>query len=94
MQRRKVTYKLYPSAKQSLALLALLSKHKDLWNAALEERIDAWRKFGKSVGYEDQCKSLTEIRSALPEDWASINCSAQQITLKRLDKAFKAFFAR
>jgi hypothetical protein len=30
----------------------------------------------------------------LPEDWATANCSSQQITLRRLDKAFKAFFAR
>jgi putative transposase len=94
MQRRKVTYKLYPSAAQAEALLALLHRHKDLWNAALEERIDAWRKGGISISYEDQCGSLTQVRSELPEDWAAMNCSAQQITLRRLDKAFKAFFER
>jgi len=94
MQRRKVTYKLYPSAIQADGLLALLRQHKDLWNAALQERIDAWSKAKKSISYEDQCKSLTEIRGALPEDWATMNCSSQQITLRRLDKAFKAFFAR
>lgn len=94
MRRRKVTYKLYPNAIQADGLLALLRQHKDLWNAALEERIDAWRKAKKSISYEDQCQSLTEIRGALPEDWAIANCSSQQITLRRLDKAFKAFFAR
>ena len=94
MQRRKVTYKLYASVKQALALKQALRMHKDLWNAALEERIDAWRKFRKSISYEDQCASLTQIRAELPEDWATVNCSSQQITLRRLDKAFKAFFAR
>jgi putative transposase len=94
MQRRKVTYKLYPSAAQTEGLLALLRQHKDLWNAALEERIDAWRKAGKSISYEDQCRSLTQVRGELPGDWATMNCSSQQITLRRLDKAFKAFFAR
>jgi putative transposase len=94
MQRRKVTYKLYPSAVQAEGLLAFLRQHKDLWNAALEERIDAWRKAGKSISYEDQCRSLTQVRGELPEDWATANCSSQQITLRRLDKAFKAFFAR
>ena len=94
MQRRKVTYKLYPNASQADGLLALLRQHKDLWNAALEERIDAYRKTGKSISYEDQCASLTQIRQDLPDDWAQSNCSAQQITLRRLDKAFKAFFAR
>ena len=92
MQRRKVTYKLYPSAGQAQALLALLRQHKDLWNAALEERIDAWRKAGISIGYQDQCKSLTQVRGELADDWA--NCSSQQITLRRLDKAFMAFFDR
>ena len=94
MQRRKVTYKLYPSAGQAEGLLALLRQHKELWNAALEERIDAWRKAGKSISYEDQCRSLTQVRGELPEDWATMNCSSQQITLRRLDKAFKAFFER
>ena len=94
MQRRKVTYKLYASVKQALALKQALRMHKDLWNAALEERIDAWRKFKKSISYEDQCASLTQIRAEMPEDWATVNCSSQQITLRRLDKAFKAFFAR
>ena len=94
MQRRKVTYKLYPSATQAEGLLELLRLHKDLWNAALEERIDAWRKAGKSITYEDQCRSLTQVRGELPQDWTTMNCSSQQITLRRLDKAFKAFFAR
>lgn len=94
MQRRKVTYKLYPSPKQATHLLSNLHSHKDLWNAALEERIDAWKKCRKSISYEDQCKSLTQIRGELPDDWASINCSSQQITLRRLDKAFKAFYQR
>lgn len=94
MQRRKVTYKLYPSTGQAEKLLALLRSHKELWNAALEERIDAWRKACVSISYKDQCRSLTQIRSEAPEDWATMNCSSQQLTLRRLDRAFKAFFAR
>lgn len=94
MQRRKITYKLYPSPGEDEALFGLLRQHKDLWNAALEERIDAWRKARVSISYEDQCKSLTQVRSELPEDWAAMNCSSQQITLRRLDKAFRAFFER
>ena len=94
MQRRKVTYKLYPSLVQVEFLLALLHLHKDLWNAALQERIDAWTKRRKSISYEDQCASLTAIRADLPGDWGTTSCSSQQVTLRRLDKAFKAFFFR
>lgn len=94
MQQRKATFKLYPSARQAEGLQRLLRAHKDLWNAALEERIDAWRKARRSISYEDQCKALTQVRAELPADWATMNCSSQQITLRRLDKAFRAFFAR
>lgn len=91
---RKTTYRLYPTPKQALALDALLRSHQQLYNAALEERISAWSKASNSISYADQCKSLTVLRRELPE-WANAaNCSSQQMTLRRLDKAFCAFFRR
>lgn len=92
-QKRKVSYKLYPSAQQELLLRELLRSHQTLYNAALQERSEAWSKAQKSISYADQCKSLTIIRQSLPE-WTIPNCSSQQMTLRRLDKAFKAFFRR
>lgn len=41
MQRRKISFKLYPNAAQAAALHGLGLAYKNLWNAALEERIDA-----------------------------------------------------
>lgn len=92
-RQRKVTYQLYPTKRQSESLQALLRSHQQLYNAALEERISAWQKSRLSISYVDQCKSLTEIRTALPE-WRTANCSSQQMTLRRLHKAFAAFFRR
>lgn len=92
-QKRKATYRLYPTPRQEEALGVLLRSHQQLYNAALEERISAWQKSGKSINYAAQCTSLTEIRACLPE-WAEPNCSSQQMTLRRLDKAFSAFFRR
>lgn len=92
-RQRKVTYRLYPTELQIQALQALLRSHQQLYNAALEERISAWQKSRKSISYVDQCKSLTEIRESMPE-WRAANCSSQQMTLRRLDKAFAAFFRR
>lgn len=94
VQRRKVTYKLYPTPRQAAVLERLLAAHQQLYNAALEERISAWRCGRHSISYEDQTKSLTAIRTELPDDWAWMNCSSQQVTLRRLQKAFAAFFAR
>ncbi|MHB1544758.1 MAG: RNA-guided endonuclease InsQ/TnpB family protein, partial [Gammaproteobacteria bacterium] len=51
MQRRKVTLQLYPHAAQSARLEAWTRMHGELYNAALEERIDAWRKAGQSISY-------------------------------------------
>lgn len=90
---RKTTYRLYPTSRQASALEELLRSHQQLYNAALEERISAWTKSGKSISYADQCKSLTVLRTDLPE-WQLANCSSQQMTLRRLDKAFGAFFRR
>jgi putative transposase len=90
---RKTTYRLYPTPKQAAALSRLLHSHQQLYNAALEERISAWTKARKSISYAEQCKSLTQLRAELPE-WALANCSSQQMTLRRLNKAFQAFFRR
>ena len=92
-EKRKVSYKLYPSKQQEILLLELLRSHQQLYNAALQERTEAWQKCGKSISYADQCKSLTLIRQSLPE-WTFANCSSQQMTLRKLDKAFQAFFRR
>ena len=67
--------------------------HKDLYNAALEERIGAYRKAKKSISFNDQCISMTQIRKDDP-DWRAINAQSAQVTLKRLDLAFQNFFRR
>ena len=92
-QNRKVTYRLYPTPRQAEALDALLRAHQQLYNAALEERISAWQKERKSISYQDQCASLTLIRHEMPE-WEAINCSSEQMTLRRLDQSMNGFYRR
>lgn len=93
MAIRKYTYKLYPKPRQSDALLGQLRLHQNLYNAALQERIDAYRKCGKTISYNEQQASLTIIRAELPE-YKALPCTSKRMTLRRLDKAFKAFFQR
>ena len=64
-----------------------------LYNAALEERIGAYRKAGVSRSFFDQCKELTAIRADDPE-YAAIAVQAMRSPLRRLHKAFDAFFRR
>ena len=86
-------YRLLPQKSQHRALERLLRAQRELYNAALEERIDCYRKTGKTRGYTDQSKALTEWRREFPE-WAALPVDLQRWTLKRLDEAFQAFFRR
>ena len=90
---RRVTYKLYPSPTQAAALERACDLHRVLYNAALEERIEAYRKAAKSIGFADQCKSVTAIRLDDPA-YRSLNAQSLQVTLRRLDRAFQNFFRR
>jgi putative transposase len=90
---RKITYRLYPTTKQSNALESVLTLHQRLYNAALEQRKTAYRRQRTSVGYAEQCRDLTALRTADP-DYAAVNAQSAQVTLTRVDLAFKAFFRR
>jgi putative transposase len=85
--------KLYPARAQKAALERRNDLHRTLYNAALEERIEAYRKAGVSISFADQCKSLTTIRQQDPA-FLAVNAQSAQVTLKRLDLAFRAFFRR
>ena len=93
MERRKVTFKLYPNARESDRLAGWVRLHCELYNAALAERIDAYRKAGKSISYFDQQNVLPEIKADRPE-FVELGSHALQQTLRRLDLAFQAFFRR
>jgi putative transposase len=86
-------YRLLPTRRQHRALEAILESQRQLYNAALEERIDAYRKAGILRTYVDQTRALTEWRHC-DRDAASLPCTLQRATLKRLDEAYRGFFRR
>jgi putative transposase len=92
-QCRTFKYRLNPTCKQVVALEHLLALQCELYNAALEERRGAWRWERRSVTYIDQCRTLTTLREVRPE----VLCYGVTVcrgTLKRLDRAFRAFYWR
>lgn len=91
--RKSFLYRLYPNEIQAEKLKGLLNIARELYNACLQERRDAWKMQGKSLNYYDQANELKELRQAIPEV-ATLNYSATQDMLRRLDKSFKAFFKR
>jgi len=90
---RSFKYRLYPNTQQRQALNRILEIHRQLYNAALQERREAWKRCRVSISYTDQANQLKEIRR-FDEDAAWLNYSSVQQTLRRLDKAFQAFFRR
>lgn len=90
---RTYNYRMYPNKTQTQALDAMLTAYRSLYNAALQERRDAWRRCRKSITFYDQCNQLKEIRNA-GDELSRYSYSTAQWTLRRLDKAFKAFFRR
>jgi putative transposase len=90
---RSYRYPLRPTRAQEAVLVSWLGMCCDLYNGALQERRDAWRKNGESIGYNAQSKSLTEIRATVP-GWDDIPYNVARSALLRLDRAFQAFFRR
>jgi putative transposase len=93
--RRSFKFLLRPTSKQSTALTEMLRDHCSLYNGALQERRDAYRHVSRTnVRYCDQSAQLKDIRAFDPEGHGRWSFSSQQATLRRLDKAFAAFFRR
>ena len=91
--RRAFRYRLYPNRTQARALAALLDGGRWLYNAAREQRITEWQWHGRSIRYLDQAKELKVARDADPI-LSLLNYSCCQDVLRRLHKAFDAFFRR
>ncbi|MFE3828407.1 RNA-guided endonuclease InsQ/TnpB family protein [Streptomyces sp. NPDC059092] len=92
---RAYKFLLRPTVRQAQALSEMLRDHCSLYNAALQERRDAYRHSSKtSIRYGGQSAQLKEIRAFDPERQGRWSFSSQQATLRRLDKAMQAFFRR
>lgn len=92
--KRAYKFLLRPTARQAVALGEMLRDHCSLYNAALEERRTAYRTRAVAVQYGMQSAQLSHIRAFDPERQGRWSFSSQQATLRRLDKAFTAFFRR
>ena len=89
---RTFQFRLRPNATQAAMLTRILADNAETYNAALEERIGAWKLQRKSINYRDQQSELTELRKDPAFQWMA--CDIMRDPLRRVDRAFKAFFAR
>ena len=91
--RLSFKHRLYPNRAQAEALTGMLGAFCDLYNAALQQRFEAYRRRGLTLRYGQQAGELKAVREA-DERLACFSFSAEQQVLRRLDKAFAAFFRR
>lgn len=87
-------YRLYPTKIQVASIETQLSGHRFLYNQALAQRKETYESTGKGVYYFSQATGLLSKLRKENEHIAFCNYSSLQQTLRRLDKAFKAFFRR
>ena len=95
MSKHYATYQFrgYVNRNQRCRLEDTLAQCAVFYNAALQERRDAWRMKGKGISYIDQCRSLTLIRADHP-DWAALDSNIGRGVLRRVDHAYAGFFRR
>jgi putative transposase len=85
--------RLYPTCTQEDELVQVLRVTRELNNALLQQRRDAWTTRRISVSSREQYAQLTELRAAEPR-FAAVYREAEDAVLHRLDLAFAAFFRR
>jgi putative transposase len=108
---RAYKYRLYPNKQQRAMLQWTLDRARELYNAALQERRDAYEMMVKrhpnyydeatrkhltheyALNYNRQATQLPEVKATRREH-NDIHSQVLQDVLRRVDKAFKAFFRR
>lgn len=91
---RVYKFRLYPTASQEAAMVALLDKLRYFYNAALQERREAY-KHGVSITRAMQEKAITAVKNDHEcAEYAGVHTHLLQGVVKRLDLAFDGFFRR
>ena len=86
-------FRMYPNKQQEALLDVTLETCRHLYNTALADRKNAYEQEGISRSYEDQAAILTLEKKDNPY-LKGVFSQVPQDVLRRLDKAFKAFFRR
>ena len=90
---RTFRYPLRPTRSQAGVLTTWLGVCCDLYNAALQERRDAWRVARRSVSRLDQQSELAQLRAS-DSSFAETPSDIQRSAIRKVEVAFDAFFRR
>ena len=91
---KALTFRLYPTRCQAFKIDKALDLHRELYNAALQERRDAWKRCGVSVSRYEQQAQIKFIWKDRPDFKEFVGAKSAHDAIIRLDLAFRAFFRR
>lgn len=86
-----MTFRLYPNKQIEQSLRYHRKLHKDLYNAAVNNRFTQYKKFNHRVDYFEQQNCLPAFKEVWIE-YKQLPSHALQATLKRVDFAFERWF--
>ncbi len=86
-------YRIYPNKASAQKLQWVLDRCRELYNAALQERKEAYKYAGKTIGVYEQKRDLVEIKQ-IRQEYQDIGSHVLQDVVFRLEKAMQAFFRR
>lgn len=82
----------YPTKAQHARLSDFLRHTRQLYNAALEERIDCYKKTRRTITNAEQSRGLTELRS--DPEFAAYPRRMQRWTINLVETAYRGMFTR
>lgn len=89
---RGMTYRLYPTPDQAAAFARFAGVCRLVWNLALEQRRDHWRRYqartGNNLSYVTQARELTALRAEV-DFVRAVHVTPLQRTLKSLDESYR-----
>ncbi|MCV3216920.1 transposase [Plectonema radiosum NIES-515] len=88
-----MTFRLYPNDKTESILRYHRKLHKDLYNAAVNNRFTQYQKFNHKVDYFEQQNCLPAFKEVWTE-YKQLPSHALQATLKRVDFSFERWFKK
>ena len=94
MAHQTYQHRAYTSPAGYARIAKVLRHNCDLYNGARLERMTAWKQSRKSRTFYDQCKELTKVRVDDPGGYGSEAVALSRGALKRVDRAYSAFYTR
>ena len=91
--RKAYKYRLYPTKEQEEKIQFTLERCRLLYNRMLDERRFAYETDKTTLNYYGQANTLNERKKYIPA-LKQVHSQVLQDVVKRLDKAFQAFFRR